>query len=396
MHVHLDAIGGIAGDMFVAGCLDAWPELIDGLEPVLRAAGLPSDWAVEITNANSHGIAGTRVRFAASEDAEHRPTGNHGEIRDRLGASDLETAVAQRAIDIFQLLAEAEASAHGVPIDGVHFHEIADWDSVADIVAAAWLIDSCGATSWSVSALPIGSGTVETAHGNLPIPAPATAYLLRGMEVVDDGIAGERVTPTGAAIVRHLDVTAGGPRIGTFGATGHGLGTRDLPDRPNLLRLRVLETSDGSPTEAQPWDTNTVTTISFDVDDQTPEDLAVGLDKLRQHEAVLDVTQAAVSAKKGRVATHIQVLCRPTDRDNVIAACFEQTTTIGLRWLDAHRAELRRRDTERDGLTGKVALRPDGSISAKPEMDDVAATTDSHVDRASATARFLQAPDEPT
>lgn len=396
MHVHLDAIGGIAGDMFVAGCLDAWPELIDGLEPVLRAAGLPSDWAVEITNANSHGIAGTRVRFAASEDAEHRPTGNHGEIRDRLGASDLETAVAQRAIDIFQLLAEAEASAHGVPIDGVHFHEIADWDSVADIVAAAWLIDSCGATSWSVSALPIGSGTVETAHGNLPIPAPATAYLLRGMEVVDDGIAGERVTPTGAAIVRHLDVTAGGPRIGTFGATGHGLGTRDLPDRPNLLRLRVLETSDGSPTEAQPWDTNTVTTISFDVDDQTPEDLAVGLDKLRQHEAVLDVTQAAVSAKKGRVATHIQVLCRPTDRDNVIAACFEQTTTIGLRWHDAHRAELRRRDTERDGLTGKVALRPDGSISAKPEMDDVAATTDSHVDRASATARFLQAPDEPT
>lgn len=392
MHVHLDAIGGIAGDMFVASCLDAWPNLVSGLEPTLRSAGLPADWTIEVSETRSHGIAGTQIRFLSANRTPERPTGKYGEICDNLSSSSLEPRVLQRALAIFKILAQAESIAHGIPMEDVHFHEIADWDSVADIVGAAWVIESCSADSWSVSPIPIGSGTISTAHGELPIPAPATAYLIKGMEVVDDGVPGERITPTGAAILRYLNATAHGPATGQFGTTGHGLGTRDLLNRPNLLRLRTLHASPAS----DRWGVNAVTIITFEVDDQTPEHLAVGLETLRQHEAVLDLNQTTVYGKKGRVATQIQVLCRPPDRDNVVATCFEQTTTIGLRWYDALRAELFRQNTERQGVRGKVAVRPDASESAKPEIDDVAAATINQVERDDLNKRFLRSNNDET
>ena len=138
-----------------------------------------------------------------------------------------------------------------------------------------------------------------------------------------------------------------------------------------------------------------MTAIAFEVDDQTPEDLAIGLDKLRQHEAVLDVSQSSVAGKKGRLATSVQVLCRPEHRDGVVAACFEQTTTIGLRWQEVQRAELFREGTERAGIAGKTAARPDGTMSTKPEIDDVVARASTQTARAAARARFTDAEGEP-
>lgn len=390
MHVHLDAVGGIAGDMFLAACLDAWPELAEGLEQPVRAAGLPADWNIEIADARSHGIAGTRVRFISPPDADRRPTGRHREIRERLESSALPHDVAAGAVAIFALLAEAEAASHGVEVDDVHFHEIADWDSVADIVGAAWVIKACGAASWSVSPLPLGGGLVATAHGNLPVPAPATARLLQGMEMVDDGIPGERVTPTGAAILRHLRATCSRPPDGAMGRTGHGLGTRELPDRPNMLRLLAVEQAVRA--TDRPWNHGEVTVITFEVDDQTPESLAVALDQLRSTDGVLDVVQSAITGKKGRVGSRIQLLCRPEVRDTAISACFEQTTTIGLRWHDEHRAELPRRLVEREGVPGKAVVRP-GGPSAKPEMDHIARSGSTQLERDAVTAQFIDASD---
>ena len=385
-HVHLDAVGGIAGDMFVAACLHAWPDLGDELEPVVRAAGLPDDWAVESTPGTSHSLAGLRVRFTPPATGAVRPSGDHAAIRERLQASTLPAAVIERAVDIFHHLAVAEATCHGIDVDDVHFHEIADWDSVADIAAAAWLIETVDAPTWTVSPPPLGSGTVQTAHGRLPIPAPATSLLLAGLQVVDDGIPGERVTPTGAAILRHLGATTSSPPPGLISATGHGLGTRELPDRPNMVRLLALDTTTGgSPT---PWDVGAVSVITFEVDDQTPEDLAVGLDSVRAHDGVIDVLQSAVTGKKNRMAAHVQVLCRTDARDRVIAACFEQTTTIGLRWRDEDRAELRRHQVRRGDVAGKAVARPDGSMTAKPEIDDLARVGSTQADRATARRAF--------
>ncbi len=389
MHVHLDTVGGIAGDMFLAGCLDTWPELADGLESVMRSAGLPGDWQVRLLPGHSHGIAGMRVAVVGPyPEEEHLHHGDHTgvwrELRTRLQAADLPNGVRARAIDIFGRLAAAEAAVHGVDIDEVHFHELADWDSVADIVGAAWCIEQCGATEWSVSPLPLGAGTVRTAHGMLPIPAPAVARLITGMAVVDDGIGGERVTPTGAAIVAHLQPQTTGPSGGTVVASGHGLGTRQLPDRPNLLRLIAYD--DTAPGTG--WTTGTVSVLTFEIDDQSPEDLAAGLDLLRLIDGVLDVTQSSVHAKKGRLGVRVQVLCRPDRRDDAIRAAFEQTTTIGLRWHDEQRAELVRGVVERNDIAGKTAVRPDGTITAKPELDSIAAVTASQAERNAARRTF--------
>lgn len=239
MHIHLDAVGGIAGDMFVAALLDAWPELAADVASNLRQAGLADDVRA-CPVVHDDGVL-TGHRFEVTKDGagdpsdkpehqahhhhhhdgrspHHHDHGGHTHWRD-LRASLLESAlpetVKHTAIGIFQELARAEAEVHGKEVDAVAFHEVGNWDSLADIVAAATLIVGVGPATWSVGSLPLGGGWVETAHGRLPVPAPATALLLRGFRFHDDGRPGERVTPTGAAILRFLAPEAGiGPLPG--------------------------------------------------------------------------------------------------------------------------------------------------------------------------------------
>jgi pyridinium-3,5-bisthiocarboxylic acid mononucleotide nickel chelatase len=399
MHIHLDALGGVAGDMFAAALLDAFPEHRAGVSASVRAVDARIACAV---SAHNDGIlSGARFTVSApgaepgpaphrhahtgqhdhphahdhSHDHGHDHAHDHGhrpwsEIRAALEAADLAPAVRAHALGIFGHLAAAEARVHGIAVDAVAFHEVGAADSIADIVAAAHLIAALEARSWSVSALPLGSGRVRTQHGPLPVPAPATTLLLAGFATLDDGIPGERVTPTGAAILRHLcgdDPGRGRPR-GILGRTGIGFGTKVLPGLSNCLRALVLE--DGAASRLGRRD---LAVIAFEVDDQSGEDLATGLDRLRTEPGIVDVVQMPVIGKKGRMMARIQVLVRPESLEAAIAACFRETTTIGLRYHSVEGAVLARaaRTVEHDGrsVRVKIVARP-GGRTAKAEADD--------------------------
>ncbi|HEX4912573.1 MAG TPA: LarC family nickel insertion protein, partial [Vicinamibacterales bacterium] len=270
---------------------------------------------------------------------------------------------------IFTLLAEAEGKVHGMPPEEVSFHELGEWDSIADIVGAAYLIAQLAPATWSVGAVPQGSGGVKTAHGWLPVPTPATALLLEGFDLVQDGLAGERVTPTGAAILRHLQAqrrTDRRPR--RLVGSGTGFGTRRFPGLSNCLRLLAFEESDTA------IETDRVAQIAFEVDDQSPEDLAIALDRLRAHPSVLDVLQIPGFGKKGRVTMHVELLAELHDVENVVEMCFTETTTLGVRRQTIERSKLARsmRTLESSGrrVRVKVAQRPQGR-TAKAEADDL-------------------------
>ena len=378
MHVHLDAVGGMAGDMFLAAILDARPDLAEATVAAMRAAGLPETWSVELVEHKDHALTGHRLSIGYEDKDKPHHHVSFAQIRTMIEAGPLAPGVRQRTVAIFRLLAEAEGAVHGIEADKVTFHEVGDWDSVADIVGAAFLIDALGATSWSVSALPLGSGRVKTAHGILPVPAPATARLLRGFETVDDGVPGERVTPTGAAILCHLEPAQSGPRpAARLIADGSGFGTRTLAGIPNMVRALLF---DGAPGETA----TEVAVIAFEVDDQSPEDLAVGLDILRGAEGVIDVLQAPAFGKKGRLVAAVQVLGRLEAVDAIADACFTETTTLGLRWHPSRRVVLERKLAHMEGARVKVVTRPGGAPSAKADMDDVRETPGGHVARAAA------------
>ena len=376
VHIHLDVVGGLAGDMFVAALLSARPDLTEGAMAAVRAAGLPDRCEPVVKEHKHHGLVGNRF-FLETPPDERRAPRRFADFRSMVEGASLTAGVKARSIEILRLLAEAESRVHGKPVDDVVFHEIGDWDTLADAVGAAYVIDALRGAGWSVSSLPMGSGRVETAHGSLPVPAPATAELLKGFELFDDGVPGERITPTGAAILKHLGPRQGGPATPLpLSGTGNGFGGRHLPGVPNVLRVLVFgETaSEGQETQEE------VAVIAFEIDDQTSEDLAVALDKLRARNDVLDVLQFAAFAKKGRMAAAVQVLCRPEAVAAVAAACFAETTTIGLRWYRVRRIVLRRRVEEIEGIGVKVIERP-GGRTAKAEMDDLKTHAGGHSGR---------------
>jgi uncharacterized protein (TIGR00299 family) protein len=363
-HIHLDPLGGLAGDMFLGATLDAWPELAEGAFAAMRAAGLPEDWQVQHLAHRDGVLTGSRVAIDPPGAGEHAPHGMYLEIRDRIANASLAAGVRARALDILGRLAEAEAKVHGRPIEQVHFHELADWDSIADVVGAAFVIEALGA-SWSTAPLPVGRGRIASSHGALPVPAPAAALLLQGFPVIDDGIEGERVTPTGAAILRHLDAAPGLPQgPWRLTATGIGFGTRRLPGISNALRVLAYEQA-GSRIDDR------IAVISFEVDDQNPEELALGLEALRACDGVIDVIQVAALGKKGRLTSQLQILARPEKLDAVIDACFAETTTLGLRWRVEPRAVLARARATVGEVAVKVAARPDGTRTAKAELDHI-------------------------
>lgn len=386
MELHLDPLGGIAGDMFVAAILHARPDLEAGLQHAMALCPLLDGVSLDVT-AHDDGIL-TGKRFVVSRD-EHLPHGHHHphrhddhkhthdhlhvrwrDIRSAIEQSSLDADTISHALGIFALLAEAEARVHGVAPEDVSFHEVGAWDSIADIVAAGFLISRLGAVRWTVGALPLGSGRVRTAHGMLPVPAPATALLLEGFLTLDDGVSGERVTPTGAAILGYLckqDATKPGPR--RLVASGHGFGTRTLPGISNCLRVLLFDTDEQTAPD------NTIRVIEFDIDDQTAEDLAHAIEHLRAVTGVLDIVQAPVFGKKGRMMTSVRILAEPASLDPIIARIFGETSTIGLRHTQAERAMLPRRANthEINGTTlrTKTVDRP-GGPTTKVEADDLA------------------------
>jgi pyridinium-3,5-bisthiocarboxylic acid mononucleotide nickel chelatase len=412
--IHLDPIGGLAGDMFAAALADAFPQMVPGLMAELA----------KLRPGPRGGDDEARIRFLPHTDAilrglrfevdagphHHAPHGHaHGEahahlhvphrrIREQLAAAKLQPQVLEHALALFQLLAEAEGEVHGIAPEEVEFHEVGAFDSIVDFVAAAFFIANLAPARWSIGALPLGGGRVKTAHGVLPVPAPATTLLLQGLEVIDDGVGGERVTPTGAAIARYLhrgqtlyftdgNVPASEKKSLSpvvVAAVGNGFGTRTLAGMPNVVRCIAFAPASEVPA---PLDED-IATITFEVDDQTAEDLAVAIERIREAPGVLDASQVAVYGKKNRLATQVQVLARPGAADAVADLCLAQTTTLGVRIARAWRRTLPRAMVETSGgIRVKVAERPGGKPTAKAEMEDIARVAGDRSQRQEARTR---------
>jgi len=366
--IHLDTLGGISGDMFAAAFLDQKPQLMIGIREAVGKLKLGEGVLIE-TKPHSDGILnGTRfvVQDATSESPFHTPW---KVIRDRIQSAGLEQGICENALGIFSLLAEAEAEVHGIERDEVIFHEVGAVDSMIDVLAAAVILDAHPSFEWFLGSLPLGRGEVQTAHGKLPLPAPAVVELLKGFDFDDDGETGERVTPTGAAIIGFLAETRGlsqKPEKGkkTLLASGLGFGSRKLKTKSNLLRVLLFGTSETVPEEDQ------ISVLRFEVDDQTPEDLAEALEHLRNSDGVLDVVQWPVYGKKGRIAFSVQILVRTEASESVIEKIFVETTTLGVRYREESRKILERSEVEVEGSRVKLAQRPSG-VTAKMEMDDL-------------------------
>jgi pyridinium-3,5-bisthiocarboxylic acid mononucleotide nickel chelatase len=371
--IQLDAVGGVAGDMFVAAMIDALPELRDRALADAAAVLPPGAGAPRLESGTSGGLRCLRFRLSSATEQTHGDHA-HASFRGmvaRIEGAALASGTAPQAIAILRYLAEAEAAIHDVPLDNVHFHEIGDWDSLMDVVAAGSIAAALPEARWTVSDLPLGGGMARTQHGLLPVPAPATARLLQGFAWRDDGIGGERVTPTGAAILRHLVTETTAPIAGRLRASGIGAGTRDLPGQPNVLRVTVFDQVQ----TASEFDAGTedILVLSFDIDDMTGEEIGVAAERLRRFEGVRDLVVLSASGKKGRPVHVFRLLLQSEDRASIAAACFTETSTIGLRWRQERRMTLAREygTAKPLAIRVKTSIRPAGN-SRKAESDDLA------------------------
>lgn len=390
MHIHLDLIGGIAGDMFLASILNCFPEYLPEMQQVLSDAGFNELVTLEVKEVNDGVISGSQVDVNPGKDAEGHHHRHFSEIRTLIENAAIDGETKRISINIFTLLAEAEGRIHGKDPEKVAFHEVGAWDSIADILCSAFLIGKLNAT-WSVSALPIGKGQVDTAHGRLPIPAPATSLLLEGFQCFDDGLEGERITPTGAAILKHLapaqDTSAA---MGSISRSGYGLGKKKFPGISNVLRCLVFDLNvddlniDEAPADITSWHVEQILQLEFEVDDQTPEELALALDHIRDTRGVLDAIQWVASGKKGRQVFCIRILARPAIQNQLLRLCFQETTTLGIRHQKINRSILPRQDSTvtrgNAQYNVKLAQRLD-QVTVKAEMDDLAKVEGTYSER---------------
>ncbi|HBB85612.1 MAG TPA: LarC family nickel insertion protein [Sulfitobacter sp.] len=384
--IHLDAAGGIAGDMFVAALLDCFPDLVDRVMADLKAVQPDNGSVVRLHEAMVTGMRA--LRFGTSQAGEpgdeasqgyshghsHNHDHSHGSsyaaLRLLIAEARLSYGTKEQSLAILSILAKAEAKLHGVLIEDVHFHEVGDWDSLLDVVAAGSLIAALPGVVWTVSPLPLGAGLVKTEHGLLPVPAPATVEILNGFIWRDDGVGGERVTPTGAAILRHLchpELRKYRPE-GTLVSIGTGAGTKEFETLPNILRATAF----AKPVEIG---TEEIIVLAFDVDDMTGEEIATAGDLLRNLPGVLELTFCALTGKKSRPAVRFELLVRPPDLKEVCEACFLQTSTIGLRWVTQQRKVLERSQSRGNGVRMKLVERPGNIKTVKVEQDDLAPLT---------------------
>jgi hypothetical protein len=364
--LHLDAFSGLSGDMFAAALLD----LGLPLAPIEEALATLSLGEVRLEHAyvERSGIRARRFVVHAPEE-EHERT--HGEIVALL--EPLPVGVRDRARAAFRVLAEAEAEVHGVEVDDVHFHEVGAIDSIVDIVAVAASLEYLGAEV-SCSPLPLGHGTVRSRHGILPLPAPATVACLRGIPTYDGGAAMELVTPTGACLVRTAATSFSRWPALRARAIGWGAGARELPDRPNVLRV-VL----GDPVDR--IERRTLTLLETNLDDATPELIAHALDRLRELGA-RDAWATSVTMKKGRMGTLVSVLVDPPRAEEMAAALMGETSTLGVRAREVTRFERPRRVVTVETRYGPIEVKiADGDglpVGLKPEHDACAAAAREH------------------
>ncbi len=359
--LHLDMVGGIAGDMTVAALTHLGAPL-DPLRRALDAMGLEG-LEIRTEPVAPSGIGALRFEVRGADGQAH-PHRTLPDVLDLIGRAGLPAAIGDRIARVFRRLAEAEGAVHGVAVDQVTFHEVGALDSIADIVGVVLAVDHLAPDRITASPPVVGSDTVDSRHGPLPVPAPATLQLLRGLPVVGLPVAAELTTPTGAAILAELCDSFGPWPAMRPEAIGYGAGTRELPGRPNLLRAVLGEASEAASDE---W------LVEANIDDMSPEHYAHLIERLLEAGAH-DAWLTPVQMKKGRPAIVIGILCDEDHRDATERTLFCESTTIGLRRQRVERRKLARRTDEVQTPWGpvrvKVASEGDRIYTASPEYED--------------------------
>lgn len=400
---YLDCFSGISGDMMLGGLVHAGvdPELF---RQTVSALGVKA--RIEVRAVNRSGISSTKVDVLTGDGAadDHHvvlnPEHDHGhghdhghdhhahshehthdehahehhdhgrslrEIEQLIGAAKLEPAVRDLALGAFRLLGEAEAKIHNIPLEKIHFHEVGAVDAIVDITCAAAGCVSLGVERWLSSPVNVGGGTVKCAHGVFPVPAPATAELLKGARVYSSGINAELVTPTGAAILRALNVEyAAMPEL-TVDRIGYGAGSRDLKETANVVRITIGEAVTRSE------NADVVTVIETAVDDLTPEIISYVIEQTIAAGA-LDAMAAPVQMKKGRPGHLITALCRPEDASHISTLVLRETSALGVRMRQENRRVMQRRFEIVHTPWGEVRVKLgylDGELAnCAPEFED--------------------------
>lgn len=405
--LHLDAFSGAAGNMFMGALLDLGlprKTLLEGLAPL----GLDFKLVVKKVDRNGFAARYVDVRVPVSErkrraekrahahdqhhgqdhgqdhghdhshshdqrgkgapgkaDGHHAHGRQYAEIRDLIAGAALDDAVRTRSLAIFEALGRAEAKVHGSPLEEVHFHEVGAVDAIVDVVAAAIGLDALGVDRVTCSPIGIGQGTIESDHGRLPLPAPATLELLVGMPTVPAGVAWETLTPTGAAILKTVVDEFGALPAMTIEKIGHGAGNDRPGPMPNMLRATLGRGGSLSG--------DRVVCIETNLDDLVPEHFDYLMERLFE-EGALDVSLQSLQMKKNRPGFLVRVLSKPTDRDKLARVLFAESSAIGVRVAEWDRLVLERRNVRLRTPLGnarvKLITSLDGTIDCSPEYDD--------------------------
>lgn len=384
--LYLDCGMGAAGDMLSAALIELFDDP-QSMVDKLNGIGIPDvrfslEKAVKcgITGAHMHVHVHGTEEHAEHHDHDHDHSHTHEHHHDHHHSSvaeithiiadhlSLPEEVKQNALRVFTMIAEAESHVHGVPVTDIHFHEVGTMDAVADVVCVSYLLHELQVGQVIASPVQTGTGQVHCAHGVLPVPAPATAYLLRGIPIYSGEIRGELCTPTGAALLKAFVTRFGDMPVMRTHAIGYGMGTKDFP-AANCIRAMLGETEDR---------TGFVTLLACNVDDMTGEEIGYAVGKLFEAGA-LDVYTTPIYMKKNRPGFLLRVMCVPADKDKLVREIFRYTTTIGVRESEMKRYTLDRRTETAETANGTVRYKISegfGVQRVKPEADDLSRIAD--------------------
>lgn len=364
---YLDCFSGISGDMTLGAFVDLGVP-VDWLRETLAEMPLEG-FGLEAKPVFRNGIRAQNIFVTAAETHASR---NYARIRALITGSPFSEKVKSLSLGMFEKVAVAEAHIHGCTLEKVHFHEVGGIDAIVDIVGTALCVERLGIERFAARTVPLGRGVVQCAHGTLPLPAPATLAILKGVPVHGTDIEGELVTPTGAAIIKTLSESFDGMPPMTVQAVGYGAGKREGTERPNLLRVVVGESVGTSGFVSEHLQTDTVMVVETSIDDMNPEFYGFLMERLFD-EGALDVVWSPVFMKKNRPGTMVQVLCRPDRKEKITRCILSETTAIGVRYGEMQRSLLPRKSVMVSTSFGEIKAKQitgvNGALRTVPEFE---------------------------
>ena len=370
---HFDCFSGISGDMVLGAVIDAGVPA-DAIRAALDSLSLPIK--LEVEKVKRCGFAATKATVEAADQEDYRFL---PDVEAILAKGAITPKQRELATTIFRKVAVAESTVHGMPLEKVHFHEVGALDSIADIVGAAVGLDLLGVEKFTSTPVPTGSGTVKCAHGIMPVPTPGTAELLKGVPLAPSVIKTELTTPTGAAILTTVVTEYTATPAMTIERIGHGSGTKDFIEQPNILRL-MLGTANPERERRGEGETDTVAVLETNLDDISPEVVGFAIERLFAAGA-LDVFALPIQMKKNRPGTLLSVICESAKAPELETILFRETGTFGVRRTSATRAKLQREVVKVQTPWGEVKAKRgwrEGLEVLTPEYEDCARVAREH------------------